>query len=1082
MLASLIALSVRARVAVVILTLAVALIGLWQLGKLPIDAVPDITNKQVQISISAPGLSPVEIEKRVTFPIETALAGIPGLERTWSISRNGFAQVTAVFSERTDLYFARQQVSERLTQARDSFPNGVQPQIGPVSTGLGEIFTYAVDFKHPGGKGATIRNGLPGWQSDGSFITPEGERLNDTVARAAYLRTVQDWIIRPQLRTVAGVAGVDSLGGFEKQYVVEPDPVKLGSYGISFAELSKALEAANLAVGANYVVRAGEAYLVRADARIRTIDEIRSAVIASRGGVPVKVGDVADVRIGGKLRAGGASLDGHEVVVGVGLMLIGENSRTVASALGERLELVKKSLPAEIAVQVVLDRSKLVNATIATVERNLFEGAILVAAALFLMLGNVRAAVIAVLVIPLSFLMTAIGMNSLKVSGNLMSLGALDFGLIVDGSVIIIENCLRRLSERQHHSGRLLTLRERLEETTLATQEMIKPTVYGQAIILLVFAPLLTFTGVEGKTFSPMAITLMLALAAAFILSVTFVPAMVALLIRGKVAEKDVALVAWIKRIYAPVLDRSVAHPWPFIAGAVGIFALAGIVFAQIGSEFMPKLDERDMVLASFRPPSTPIETSLEMQQGVERELIKLPEVAMVLGKTGTAEIATDPMPPYLSDGIVILKPKDQWPAGVTTKAQVIERIEAQAKNAIGNGFESSQPIEMRFNELIAGVRGDVAVKLYGDDLDKLGVAARQIAAAFETTPGAADVRVEQTAGAPVLDLRFDRVAIARLGLTVEDVADTVSVALAGGEAGLVFEGDRRFDIVVRVPEAARNDLDALGALPVLLPDVPGQVRRSVPLAQVAQFRFVEGLNQISREDGKRRVVIQANVRGRDVGSFVAEARPKVEAVALPPGSWLTWGGQYENLQAATARLTIIVPIAFLAIFGLLFMALGSVARALAVFTAVPLSLAGGVFALALTGIPFSVSAAVGFICLSGVAVLNGLVVMSSIGQRLDDGVERITAIVDGCFERVRPVLMTGLVPAIGFVPMAIASGTGAEVQKPLAIVVIGGLISATILTLLVLPAITKVLVRAPVRHDPEAEPLSIVPLAGAPA
>ena len=1058
MLASLIALSVRARVAVVLLMLAVAAVGLWQLGKLPIDAVPDITNKQVQISTAAAGLSPVEIEKRVTFPIETALAGIPGLERTWSISRNGFAQVTAVFTEGTDLYFARQQVSERLAQARDSFPAGIQPQIGPVTTGLGEIYTYAVDFRHPDGKGAMVRDGQPGWKSDGNFITPEGERLTDAIARAAYLRTVQDWIIRPQLRTVPGVAGVDALGGYEKQYVVEPDPVKLGSYGLSFAELAWALEAANMAVGANYVVRAGEAYLVRADARIRSIDETREAVIATRGGLPVRVADVAGVRIGGKLRAGGASLDGHEVVVGVGLMLIGENSRTVAGAIGERLQQVRKSLPAEIVVETVLDRSKLVNATIATVERNLLEGALLVAAALFLLLGNVRAALIAVAVIPLSFLMTAIGMNALKVSGNLMSLGALDFGLIVDGSVIIIENCLRRLAERQHHEGRLLDTRERVEETTLATQEMIRPTVYGQAIIFLVFAPLLTFTGVEGKTFSPMAITLMLALAAAFILSVTLVPALVALLIRGKLSEKDVAIVRAVKRWYAPVLDRSVARPWPFVAAAVVIFALAGLTFTRLGSEFMPQLDEGDVVLAGFRPPSTPIDSALVMQRDFERAVIKLPEVARVLSKTGTAEIATDPMPAYLSDGIVVFKPRDQWPAGITTKAQAVERVEAAARTVVGNAYETSQPIQMRFNELIAGVRGDVAVKLYGDDLDKMGLAARSIAAAFEATPGASEVRIEQTEGAPVLDLRFDRAAIARLGLTVDDVAGTVSTALAGGDAGLVFEGDRRFEIVVRVPDATRNDLERLGALPVLLPEVNGQPRRAVPLSQVAQFSFVEGLNQISRENGKRRIVIQANVRGRDIGSFVTEARPKVEAVALPPGSFLAWGGQFENLQAATRRLTIIVPIAFLAIFGLLFMALGSVRAAAAVFTAVPLSLAGGVFALALTGIPFSVSAAVGFICLSGVAVLNGLVVMTSIQQRIADNVEATRAIVEGAFERVRPVLMTGIVPAIGFVPMALAHGTGAEVQKPLAIVVIGGLISATILTLLVLPAISQLI------------------------
>jgi cobalt-zinc-cadmium resistance protein CzcA len=1060
MIARLLSFSVRARWAVLFAVLGIAALGAWQLTRLPIDAVPDITNKQVQINTSDPSLSPIEIEKRVTFPVETALAGIPGLETTRSISRNGFSQVTAVFKENVDLYFARQQVNERLAQARDSLPEGVQPQIGPVTTGLGEVFMYAIDFANPGGRGAKIHDGQPGWQSDGAFLTPEGARLTDEVARAAYLRTVQDWIISPQLRGVPGVAGVDTIGGFEKQYVVEPDPVKLAAYGVSFAELAKALEAANLSVGANFVERAGEAYLVRADARIRGADEIAQAVIATRGGVAVAVKDVAVVRIGGELRTGAASMNGHEVVIGTTLMLIGENSRTVAKAVGQKLTQVEKSLPPGVTVTPTLDRSKLVNATVATVQRNLLEGAILVAAALFLLLGNVRAALIAVLVIPFSFLMTAIGMNGFKVSGNLMSLGALDFGLIVDGTVIIIENCLRRLAERQHREGRLLSLDERLQETVLASREMIRPTVYGQAIIFLVFAPLLTFSGVEGKTFSPMAITLMLALASAFVLSLTFVPAMVALLIRGKVAEKDVPAVAWIKRVYEPVLRRSVARPWPFIAAGVGVFALAGVVFTFLGQEFIPQLDEKNIALSSQRIPSTSLEQSLAMQRKVEQAITSLPEVERMFSKTGTAEVATDPMPPNISDGFVILRPEKDWPDGVDSKADIVARIQARLDGLVGNSFELTQPIQMRFNELIAGVRGDVAIKLYGDDLERMSAAAAKIGAALQATPGAADVRVEQTDGAPILDVQFDRAAIARFGLTVEEVADTVAAALGGREAGLVFEGDRRFAVVVRVPGATRNDLDVLGALPVMLPEEGGHARASVPLRAVARFAFADGLNQISRENGKRRVVIQANVRGRDVGSFVAEATGKVEAVALPSGAWLEWGGQFQNLKAASDRLAIVVPLCFALIFAILYMALGGFGRALAVFAAVPLGLAGGVFALAMTGIAFSVSAAVGFICLSGVAVLNGLVVMSSVRQRLEDGVALTQAIIDGTMERVRPVIMTGLVPAIGFVPMALAHGTGAEVQKPLAIVVIGGLITATALTLLVLPAISQVVLR----------------------
>ncbi len=1057
MIANLMALSVRARWGIVALFLVIAGFGVWQLTKLPIDAVPDITNNQVQINTVEKGLSPVEMEKRVTFPIETALAGIPGLETTRSVSRNGFSQVSAIFTDQTNLYFARQQVNERIAQARDSLPDGLQPQIGPVTTGLGEVFMYAVDFINPGGKGATIRNGQPGWQSDGSFLTPEGDRLTDDVSRAAYLRTVQDWIIRPQLRTVQGVAGIDSIGGFEKTYVVEPDPVKLSAFGVSYSELAKALEATNLAVGANYFNRGGEAFLVRADARIRDLDEIADAIIATRGGVPVAVKNVATVRIGGDLRTGAASMNGHEVVVGTALMLIGENSRVVARNVGEKVVAITKSLPPGIKVTPTLDRSKLVNATVETVQKNLTEGAVLVAVALFLLLGNVRAAIIAVLIIPFSFLMMAIGMNAFRVPGNLMSLGALDFGLIVDGAVIIIENCLRRLAERQHREGRLLLLRERLEETMRASQEMIKPTVFGQAIIFLAFAPLLMFTGVEGKTFSPMAITIMLALAAAFILALTFVPAMVALLIRGKVAEKEVWLIAKLKDRYAPVLERAVARPWPFIVTGFGFFAAAVFAFGFLGQEFIPQLDEKNVALASSRVPSVSMEQSLAMQRGVERAVTSLPEVQLMFSKTGTAEVATDPMPSNISDGYVILKPQEEWPKGVATKADVLERIEKKSGAQIGNKFEVSQPIQLRFNELIAGVRGDVAIKLYGDDLDKMSAAAARIVGVLQSIPGAADVKAEQTSGSPTLEVKFDRAAIARYGLTVEEVADTVSAAMGGREAGVVFEGDRRFAVTVRVPTASRDNLDTLRSLPVLLPQEAAERRGSVPLSAVAQFRFSEGLNQISRENGKRRVVIQTNVRGRDVGSFVAEAMPRVEKVALPAGSYLEWGGQFQNLQAASDRLAIVVPICFAAIFALLYLALGSLGRAFSVFAAVPLGLAGGVFTLLLTGIAFSVSAAVGFICLAGVAVLNGLVVMSAIRERIEDGVELSRAIVEGTFERVRPVIMTGFVPAIGFVPMALAHGTGAEVQKPLATVVIGGLIAATIFTLTVLPAIARV-------------------------
>ena len=1062
--------SVRSRWLILFLTLVVALAGAWQLNLLPIDVTPDITNKQVQINTVVPTLSPVEIEKRVTFPIETALSGLNGVENVRSFSRNGFSQVTAVFKESADLYFMRQQVSERLARAQPDLPDGAVPQMGPVSTGLGEVFHYSVEFAHPGGKGAPRAEGKPGWQPDGSFLTDSGERLGERVAQLAYLRTVQDWIIRPQLRTTPGVADVDSLGGYVKQYVVEPNSARLASYGISVAELGRALEEANVSVGANYIRRSGESYLVRADGRIRGLDEIARAVVTTRDGVPVTVGQVANVAIGGELRSGAASRDGSEAVVGSALMLVGANSRTVAHAVGEKLKAISTTLPEGIRIVPTLDRSQLVVATISTVAKNLAEGALLVIVILFALLGNWRAALIAALVIPLSLLMSAIGMNSLGISGNLMSLGALDFGLIIDGAVIIVENTLRRLAERQHREGRLLLLKERLEEVVASSREMLRPTIYGQLVIFLVFLPCLTFQGVEGKMFSPMVITLMLALASAFVLSLTFVPAMIAVLMTGRVSEKEVRIVAASKTRYEPWLRRAVARPLPFVGAGLGVLVLAAIAFSFVGREFMPTLDEQNLNLSSVRIPSTSIEQSAELDLPIERAILSLPEVKTVYSKAGTASLAADPMPPNASDNYVILKPKDQWPAGVTTKEQVIERIRAKTAPIVGNNYDVTQPIEMRFNELIGGVRSDVAVKVYGEDLDQLAASAKRIAAVLRSVPGASDVRVAQTEGFPTFDIAFDRAAIARYGLTVKEVADTVSTALAGREAGQIFEGDRRFDIVVRLPTALRNDLDALGALPVMLPAANEGSRASVPLRQLVQFRFTQGLNEVSRDNGKRRIYVEANVVGRDLGSYVDEAQARLaNEVRLAPGSWIEWGGQFQNLRAATERLAIIVPVCFVLIAAALYMAIGNAMLTATVLTAVPLALAGGVFALLLRGMPFSISAAVGFIAVSGVAVLNGLVLISAINKRLADGAPASDAVIDGALERLRPVLMTALVASLGFVPMAIATGTGAEVQKPLATVVIGGLITSTVLTLFVLPAITGMVLRR--RKTPSDEP-----------
>ena len=1052
--------AVRFRWAVIVLTVFAAIYGAMNLLRLPIDAVPDITNTQVQINTSAPALSPSQVETQVTFPIETGLAGIEGLEMTRSISRNGFSQVTAIFEEGTDIYFARSQVNERLAPIGASLPEGAEPTMGPISTGLGEVLMYTIEYEYPGGRGAPVgtRNG---WQSDGSFITERGERLDTEVAKAAYLRTVQDWVVAPLMRSIDGVAGVDSIGGYEKQFLVQPDPARLTGYGLSFDSLIDALEAANLAEGANFVDRAGEALLVRVDARLGGTQDIEQAVVATREGVPIRIGDVAAVRIGGDLRTGAASLNGEEAVVGTVLMRSGENSRTVAAASAERLEEVRASLPAGVVAEIVYNRSSLVDATIATVEKNLVEGALLVIAVLFLMLGNIRAAIIAALVIPISMLMAAVGMNRLGVSGNLMSLGALDFGLIVDGAVIIVENSVARLAARQHREGRLLSLGERLTETRLAAQEMIKPTVYGQAIILLVYAPLLTFTGVEGKTFSPMAITVMLALASAFVLSLTFVPAMIAVLLNRKLTEKEVKPVRMAKERYGPALRRAIARPWPVIGAGAGLFAVAALVFTFLGSEFTPQLDERDIAVQSLRIPSTSLERSLAMQRQVEDKLETFPQVELVFSRTGTAEVASDPMPPNASDAYVILKPREEWPDPDLSKDELVAQMEESLSGLVGNLYEFSQPIELRFNELIAGVRGDVAVKLYGDDLTALTRSAGEVAEVLRGVEGAADVKVQQVTGFPTLDIAFDRPTIARFGLTVEEVAQSVAIALGGRPAGLVFEGDRRFDVVVRLEDATRDDFDQLGALPIVL-----ESGVTVPLRTLADFQVVDGLAEVRREQGRRLVIVSANVRERDLGSFVEEARAGVsESVELPAASFIEWGGQYQNLQAAQARLALVVPVCFALVLLLLFMALGGWVPALAVFSAIPMALAGGVFALALRGMPFSVSAAIGFIALSGVAVLNGLVMMTAIRQRLDKGMPLDEAICDGALARLRPVLMTALVASLGFVPMALATGTGAEVQRPLATVVIGGLITATALTLFVLPAIARLVLN---RSDDE--------------
>ena len=1048
MLHRLINLSVRYRWAVALFAVLLLGFGLRELNRLPIDAVPDITNRQVVVTSIAPALGPEEVERQVTFPLETALAGIPGLTETRSLSRHGISQITAVFTDSTDIYFARAQVNERLRSAQESLPDDVDFTMGPLATGLGEVFIWTVEFK--------------GRAARGVYVTPEGGRLTNEVERATYLRTVQDWIIAPQLRTVKGVAAIDVLGGYVKEYAVRPDPARLSAYGIGLSQLVDALKHANRVSGAGYITRAGEAFVVRADARVRNIEELAQTPVGRQGGVVIRVSDIANVGEGHAPRLGAASENGHEVVVGTALMLAGENSRTVAARVGEKLQEINASLPAGVVANPVLDRTKLVDATIKTVEHNLAFGAILVIAVLFFMLGNVRAAIITAAVIPLSFLFAAALMRRFDISGNLMSLGALDFGLIVDGAVVVIENTLRLLGARRDELGRALSVRERLDAAAQAAREMARPAAYGQGIILLVFAPLLAFEGVEGKMFTPMAATVMFALAGAFILSLTFVPAMAALVVKEpKAAHEETKLTAEARRRFEPWLRWAVAQPRKVAMGAMMALLIGIVAFFSLGREFIPQLDEHDMLIQAIRVPSTSLEQAQEMQFRVERTIAANPEVALVFTRTGTAELASDPMPPNVSDTFVMLKPRPEWPDKRLPKAELVSRMEGQLGKLLGNNYEFTQPIQMRFNELIAGVRSDVAVKIYGDDFRVLSEQANRIAKVLGGIEGAADVRVEQVSGQPTITATVDRTAAAALGVHASDAAEALSIALGGREAGQVLEGDRRFDVVVRLDDAARSDPSVMTQLPVIPEEAEAGFSAAVPLSSVARFDTAEGPNQISRENGKRRITIQANVRGRDLGSFVDEAQAKVaDEIRVPAGYWLDWGGQFENLQRASQRLAVIIPVVAFLIGILLFLALGSVKEALLVFGCVPLALVGGAVALLLRGMPFSISAAVGFIAVSGVATLNGLVLMQALKAVLNDVGDRREAIVLATVARLRAVLTTALVAILGFVPMAVASGAGAEVQKPLATVVIGGLVTATILTLFVLPAISQWVLR----------------------
>lgn len=1038
---------------VLLAVIGMAAIGVFNYQKLPIDAVPDITNVQVQINTQAPGYSPLETEQRVTYPIETVMAGLPNLEQTRSLSRYGLSQVTVIFKDGTDIYFARQLVNERIQEARDKLPSGITPAMGPISTGLGEIYLWTVEAKD----GAKKPDGQPYTATD--------------------LREIQDWIIKPQLRNVPGVTEINSIGGFAKEYQISPIPERLTSLGVTLQDIVTALDRNNGNVGAGYIEKRGEQYLIRAPGQVKTLEDIGNVILGSAGGVPIRVRDVAEVGIGRELRTGAATDNGREVVLGTVFMLIGQNSRTVSQAVDKKMIEINRSLPDGVHAVTVYDRTVLVDKAINTVKKNLLEGAILVIVILFLFLGNIRAAIITATVIPLSMLFTFTGMVSYKVSANLMSLGALDFGIIIDGAVVIVENCVRRLAHAQAHYGRPLTRSERFHEVFLASKESRRPLLFGQLIIMVVYLPIFALTGVEGKMFHPMAFTVVAALVGAMILSVTFIPAAVALFIGNRVSEKENFLMVQAKRWYGPLLDRVMEAKAVVLATAAVAVVLCGLIATRMGSEFVPSLNEGDFAIQALRIPGTSLSQSVAMQQQLEVTLkAKFPEIDRIFARTGTAEIASDPMPPNISDGYIMLKPMSEWPEPRKSRDELLAAVQEVVGKIPGNNYEFSQPIQLRFNELISGVRSDVAVKIFGDDMDVLNKTAEEVSSKLEKIPGASEVKVEQTTGLPMLTVNIDRQKSARYGLNVADIQDAVATAIGGREAGTLFEGDRRFDILVRLPESLRNDLESMKRLPIPLPRSAGGVEgrtNFIQLAEVASFELAPGPNQVSRENGKRRIVVSANVRGRDVGSFVADAEAALAQVKIPAGYWTSWGGTFENLQSATQRLQIVVPVSLLLVFVLLFAMFGNVKDGLLVFTGIPFALTGGILALWLRDIPMSISAAVGFIALSGVAVLNGLVMISFIRSLRDEGTQLDAAIREGALTRLRPVLMTALVASLGFIPMAIATGTGAEVQRPLATVVIGGILSSTLLTLLVLP----ILYRLAHRPDEELEDVTVEPV-----
>ncbi|HNQ89098.1 MAG TPA: CusA/CzcA family heavy metal efflux RND transporter [Verrucomicrobiota bacterium] len=1012
-------------------TVSLAL-GLWSALNLPIDAVPDITSPQVQVNTEVPALAPEESEQAVTIPLEMELAGIQGVEEMRSLTKFGLSQVTLIFRDGSDLYRARQLVAERLQAAADRLPPGLTPKLAPISTGLGEIYYYTVAWR----EGAT-------------------NRPADRIDQLRELRELHEFTIKPLLRTTPGIAEINASGGYEKQILIHPRPRDLERTGLTFDELARVV-GENVENTGGGVIHSGVNQLtVRTVGRVRNAEEIAGLPLKFAAGVqPILVRDVADVAIGSRFRTGAATENGEETVLGTAMMLAGENSRIVAKRFGARLREIASRLPPGIELRTQYDRADLVDRTVATVKKNLFEGAILVIGVLLLMLGNWRAALIVSAAIPLSFLFALTGMVRLGVSGNLMSLGAVDFGLIIDGAVVMVENIVRRLGERQKALGRPLTPAERLDAVGAASRQVANPMFFGVLIITLVYVPILALTGIEGKMFHPMAITVMLALGGALVLALTLMPVLCATLLGGRVSEDDNVLMRLFKRAYAPSLRLVLARPWLIAVSTVLWTALSVLAFLGLGAEFVPKLDEGSHTVMVYRTNSMNLDASLAMEQATEKLLLKIPEVDRVFCRLGTSEVATDPMPPSQNDLYIFYKPRDQWrkvngkPISKSALAAVLEQ--EIARELPDQSFLFAQPIEMRFNELLEGVRSDLAVKITGPDYDVLEQLAARAKVLLDQVPGAGEVEFEAQGRAPVLEILLDREALRRHNLHAADVNRTIATALAGQTVGLLYQGNRRNAVVVRLAGSLRERLEEIRALPIRVGE-----HGLVPLDKVAEFRTVASVDPIVREEGHRRVALMVNLRDRDVEGFVQDAEARIrEQISFPDGYTYEFGGQFKNLQEARLRLAIVVPAALILIFLLIFVAFGSLRHAFLIYTCVPLAITGGVLALYARDMPFSITAAVGFIALSGVAVLNGVVMISTFNELREQGRSLRQAAFEGAMARLRPVLMTAFVASLGFVPMALATGPGAEVQRPLATVVIGGILSSTFLTLVLLPVL----------------------------